>query len=89
MSSPSDPEDLVSRLATGLDSGDRESFRHAAEAALAALPPQAAGPGSTYRTVAPIWRKFYHPPREVHTGWSCAPDRVRGLIRDGSYPRWG
>ncbi|HEY1865329.1 MAG TPA: hypothetical protein VGG77_16940, partial [Roseiarcus sp.] len=59
---PSDfAEYLIARLATGLDSADREPFRLAAETALAALPPAMLGDGAVYRVVAPVWRRYFHP----------------------------
>ena len=59
---PSDfAESLIARLATGLDSADREPFRLAAESALATLPPQSLGDGAVYRTVEPIWRRYFIP----------------------------
>ena len=59
---PSDfAECLVARLATGLNSADREPFRLAAESALATLPPQSLGDGAVYRTVEPIWRLIFYP----------------------------
>jgi hypothetical protein len=61
---PSDfAEYLIARLATGLDYADREPFRLAAESALATLPPQSLGDGAVYRTVEPIWRRYFIPPR--------------------------
>jgi hypothetical protein len=38
-------DDIIARLATGLEAGDREPFRQAAEAAVFALPPAMVGPG--------------------------------------------
>jgi hypothetical protein len=59
---PSDfAEYLIARLATRLDSADREPFRLAAESALATLPPQSLGDGVVYRTVEPIWRRYSVP----------------------------
>jgi hypothetical protein len=59
---PSDfAESLIARLATGLDSADREPFRLAAETALAALPPAMLGDGAVYRMVEPVWRRYFHP----------------------------
>ena len=55
-------EDLINRLERALELADREPFREAAEAALAAMPPECRGPGADYRRVAPIWRDHFHPP---------------------------
>jgi hypothetical protein len=67
---PSDfAEYLIARLATGLDSADREPFRLAAESALAALPPQSLGDGAVYRIVEPIWRRYFIPRPSGATAW--------------------
>jgi hypothetical protein len=67
---PSDfAESLIARLATGLDSADREPFRLAGESALATLPPQSLGDGAVYRTVEPIWRRYFIPPPCGATAW--------------------
>jgi hypothetical protein len=64
-----DVEDLIARLASGLAADDREAFRQAAEAALASSA-QCWGPGSIYRTVVPLWRRYFHPPIDEHvTTW--------------------
>jgi hypothetical protein len=55
-------EDLIDRLERALELADRVPFRHAAEAALAAMPLECRGPGADYRRVAPIWRDQFHPP---------------------------
>jgi hypothetical protein len=55
-------DDLIDRLERALDFADREPFRKAAEAALAAMPQECRGPGADYRRVAPIWRDHFHPP---------------------------
>ncbi|HEY2532162.1 MAG TPA: hypothetical protein VGJ20_30255 [Xanthobacteraceae bacterium] len=54
-------EDLIARLSGGLAPADRDDFRRAAESALATSP-QCWGPGSVFRTIARLWRKFFHPP---------------------------
>jgi hypothetical protein len=64
-----DAEDLIARLAGGLAPADREAFRQAAETALAQLSSTCLGPGSIYRTVAPLWRKYFHPPATPVTTW--------------------
>jgi len=66
----SDAEDLIARLAGGLAPADRERFRREAEATLALSPQSCLGPGSIYRTLVPVWRKFFHPTRDDRcTGW--------------------
>jgi hypothetical protein len=65
--SDADAEDLIASLAGGLISADREAFRRAAEVALASSP-QSLGPGSIYRTLVPVWRKFFHPPTADERG---------------------
>jgi hypothetical protein len=60
-----DPDALISRLAGGLAPADRAAFRCAAEHALAQLP--CGGEGLAYRTVAVLWRSYFHPP--THTDW--------------------
>jgi hypothetical protein len=62
-------EDLIARPASGLASDDREAFRQAAEAALSSSG-QCWGPGSIYRTVMPLWRKYFHPPAIPVTTWN-------------------
>jgi hypothetical protein len=57
---PVDREGVVDLLASKLEVGDREPFRQAAEAALAALP--VLGDGVVHRTLVPLWNKFFHPP---------------------------
>jgi hypothetical protein len=82
---PSDfAEYLIARLATGLDSADREPFRLAAESALATLPPQNLGDGAVYRTVEPIWRRYFIPRSCGATAWDIGA-RKRGskLIEEG------
>jgi hypothetical protein len=82
---PSDfAESLIARLATGLGSADREPFRLAAESALATLPPQSLGDGAVYRTVEPIWRRYFIPRPCGATAWDGGA-RKRGskLIEEG------
>jgi hypothetical protein len=59
--SDADAEDLIAHLCGGLAPSDREAFRNAAESALASSP-QCWGPGSVYRALVPLWRKYFHPP---------------------------
>ena len=54
-------EDLIARLSGGLAPADREAFRRAAASALASSP-QCWGPGSLYRALVPLWRKYFRPP---------------------------
>ena len=62
----SDAEDLIA----GRAPTDRERFRREAEATLA-LSPHMLGPGSIYRALVPVWRKFLHPMRDDRcTGWN-------------------
>jgi hypothetical protein len=77
-------EVLIARLATGLESADREPFRLAAEGALAALPPAMLGDGAVYRTVGPVWRRYFHPRSCGAMAWDSGV-RKRGskLIDDG------
>ena len=84
---PSDfAECLIARLATGLNSADREPFRLAAESALATLPPQSLGDGAVYRTCrARSWRRYFIPrPACDATAWDVGA-RKRGskLIEEG------
>jgi hypothetical protein len=62
-------EVLIARLATGLESADREPFRLAAESALAAMPPAMLGDGVVYRTVEPVWRRYFHPRPSGAMAW--------------------
>jgi hypothetical protein len=64
----SDAEDLIASLAGGLAPADHERFRREAEATLALSPQSCLGPGSIYRTLVPVWRKFCHPTRDDN-GW--------------------
>jgi hypothetical protein len=65
-----DAEDLIASLAGGLAPAHRERFRREAEATLALSPQSCLGPGSIYRTLVPVWRKFFHPTRDDRcTGW--------------------
>ena len=54
-------EALIARLSSGLKLADRDAFRQAAEAALAAIPPEALDPGLAYRTVSGLWRQYLDP----------------------------
>jgi hypothetical protein len=82
---PSDfAEYLIARLATGLDSADREPFRLAAESAVAALPPSMLGEGLVFRTVEPVWRRYFIPRPCGATAWvDGARKRASKLIEEG------
>src|SRR5215471_20260244 len=73
----SDPdcEQLISRFCGSLAPGDRSSFRHAAEGALAAIP--CAGEGIAYRTLRDVWRGYFHPPPDQRTGQPRGPENRR------------
>jgi hypothetical protein len=75
-----DAEILISRLAGGLAPPDRTAFRRAAESALVQLP--YAGEGLVYRTVAALWRTYFHPPED--TSWDIAQELPRNSkLNDG------
>jgi hypothetical protein len=70
MSDP-DAEDLIAHLCGGLAPAYCDGFRKAAETAVASSP-QCWGPGSVYRTLVPLWRKYFRPPpydRDRTTTW--------------------
>jgi hypothetical protein len=75
-------EDVIARLSGALEPVDRAPFRQAAEAALAARPPEPRGPGADYRRVAACWCGFVHPPKIAHvptdSGSCYRLDRVAG-----------
>jgi hypothetical protein len=74
-------ENLIAHLSRGLTSNDRESFRQAAESALASSP-TCWGPGSVYRTLVPLWRQFFQaPPDDRGTTWSQEPKELRLINR--------
>jgi hypothetical protein len=58
------PEILISRLAGPLAPADRETFRQAAEEALARV--TCWGEGAVYRTVAALQRDYFTPPEDGH-----------------------
>jgi hypothetical protein len=60
---------LIARFEGALDPAGRASFRVAAEAALAAMPPASRGPGSIHRELENVWRRYFRPPSGVETGW--------------------
>jgi hypothetical protein len=66
LSDDADPDILINRLAGGLAPVDRAAFRSAVEAAIEQLP--CAGPGVAYRTVAALWRSYFHPPSDREVG---------------------
>jgi hypothetical protein len=55
-----DPAALICELSHSLLPPDRESFRTAAETALAQL--SCPGPGAAYRALVPLQRQFFQPP---------------------------
>jgi hypothetical protein len=61
-----DTDALLSRLAASLAPDDQLAFRQAAERALATS--GCLGPGSAYRTVAQLWRGYFHPPPDALVG---------------------
>ena len=78
MATSDDSEQLISRFCGSLAPGDRSSFRHAAEGALAAIP--CAGEGIAYRTLRDIWRAYFHPPAETHHPVGIASRRPSKLV---------
>jgi len=84
-----DAEDMIASLAGGLVPADRERFRREAEATLA-LSPHVLGPGSIYRTLVPVWRKFFHPTRDERvTGWGRDRQRYGNNLIDAPEPEDG
>jgi hypothetical protein len=59
-------DDLICRLASGLDPHDRQLFIADAEQALAAMPPESIGPGTAYRVVECVWRGYFKPADTGH-----------------------
>jgi hypothetical protein len=57
-------EDRIYSLACALDGPDRPAFIAAASAAVAELG-RVAGEGSIHRTIAPIFRRHFHPPTQT------------------------
>jgi hypothetical protein len=77
-----DAESLIAHLCCGLAPADRDTFRRAAENALATSP-VCLGPGSIHRIVASIWRSFFRPPREDRgTTWTSGKKNLSKLVRE-------
>ena len=84
--SDTDAEDLIARLSGGLAPADRAAFRKAAETALA-TEPQCWGEGSAYRTVARLWRSYFHPPLDTGgTSWDEHRQRPSKLLTEDLAP---
>jgi hypothetical protein len=67
MSLPTEIDELVQQLGSSLDPSQHHAFVAAAQTALAGIPNL--GPGSAYRVLAPLQRRFFDPPsdgRAVH-----------------------
>ena len=60
MSLPAEIDELVLQLAASLAPSQYDAFVTAARTALAAVP--CLGPGSAYRILAPLQRRFFDPP---------------------------
>jgi hypothetical protein len=60
-----DAETQILSLAWPLEEPDRSAFIKAATEAVEKLGPNAYGPGAVHRLLAPLWRKFFHPPSET------------------------
>ena len=85
--SPVDAEDLIAHLSGGLAPADRAGFRKAAEAALA-TEPQCWGEGSVHRTVARLWRSYFHPPADTSdSGWYEKRQRPASKLLSEDPPR--
>ena len=85
-----DAEDMIAILAGGLVPADRERFRREAEDTLALSPQSCLGPGSVYRTLVPVWRKFFHPTRDERvTGWGRDRQRYGNNLIDAPAPEDG
>jgi hypothetical protein len=83
--SAADAESLIAHL-SGVHPDDRDAFRQAAEAALT----QASvywGPGLIHRTVASIWRQYFHPPVVSDNGWYLGNHKPSALEHGEYKPR--
>src|SRR6516164_8755905 len=58
-------EEKIHGLAYVLDAPDRAALVGAATAAIETLGPQAYGEGVAHRLLAPLWRRYFHPPTET------------------------
>jgi hypothetical protein len=56
-------------------------FRLAAESALATLAPATLGDGAVYRTIKPVWRRYFHPRSRGAMAWDG------GVRKRGSKPK--
>jgi hypothetical protein len=70
-----DPDVLISRLAGPLSPPDRETFRRAAETALARV--SCWGEGAIYRTVAALQREYFAPLDDRRTAWDISQELPR------------
>jgi hypothetical protein len=64
---PDDVDYLISYLAHPLPPDAARAFRDAAAAALSEL--RCPGPGTIYRTLAPLQRAYFDPPSDGRAGW--------------------
>jgi hypothetical protein len=71
-----DPDRLISRLASPLSFDAARAFRHAAVEALSRVP--CWGEGSIFRAVAPLQSVFFDPPSDVRSAWDIAGERLSG-----------
>ena len=72
-----DPETSIASLCGSLDRADREPFRQAAYAALAAVP--CLGEGAIYRVLVATWRNFFRPPDVAHDTGRHADRRAKAM----------
>jgi len=70
-----DAELLISRLSGPLNPSDRPLFRHDVEVTLAA--PACWGEGLIYRTVVPLWRRYFVPLPDMLHEANQAPRRSK------------
>jgi hypothetical protein len=63
MSLPDEIDELVLQLAASLEPAQHHAFIAAARTALTGIP--CIGPGSAYRVLVPIQRRFFDPPDDV------------------------
>jgi hypothetical protein len=66
---------LISHLAGPLSPSDRETFRLAAQAALACV--SCWGEGAVYRTVAALQREYFAPLDDRRTAWDISQELPR------------
>jgi hypothetical protein len=77
--SDADVDSLIARLAGPLAPDVRQSFRRAAEDALARVPCQ--GEGAFYRAVAPLQRAFFDPPSDWRASWDISQESRASKLR--------